>query len=556
MEERNDIILSVSVDGVGKSQSDLLSLAKTANATAREISNAFSSIRLGFDKDYGIHSLLKKHSIYGPSVKVTSGGSVYQRDIDKRLAFATQFITLGTGTKTGAHRWNVYENNLDKALKIAEFRKMRRDAVDGIFTMKDGSKVDLNGAGTKLLGWDGESNWVNDFYKQKDLKDKYNNLSQEQKDELKKKSELGPDKPTFASDKSNDNKTKSLRSKFSLLSSYKSLPLIASFWALNKAVMASVRTIETFNASVQDWFNLFKSSLASGLSNGSSAKDLVHQGNLLRMLGGDAASASAWNAKFATAKAMMAYGGSGGKFMEAARLFGVNVFGSGEMGFATNKEFMENIARRMGTLSQGGKLALANTVGLTPEQFWAVKDGYKSYIDRYNKAQMSYSRMDKDGVGDLYDYRSAAINENLVAAWGKFIILAKDLGRILSIALIPYLTKFINVINWFLKVINNGLGWIFKLFGIVSEAVLNNNGALKNPEAGLDAKVSAHDDYVRTLDQITNNNRSVKIENVNITTSENLSDSNAVAFGRGIGDGILRDVNIFSGNGIGRRALA
>lgn len=555
MAERDDMIISVSVDGIGKAQSDLASLSKTANATAREISNAFSSYRLSFDHAYGVHNLSKRHSKYGTPVQVTSGGSVYQRDIDPKFAFSTLLPSLGTASATGVHRWNEYENNLNKALRIAQFKEMRQKAVDGIFTMKDGSELNLSGTGAKLLGWDGESNWVNDLYRQKDLKDKYDNLSQEQKDYLKAKSELGPNKPTFASDKKqpqgNGNSIFSIGNTFN-----KALPLVASFWALNKAVMTVKRTFETFNEFVNEWFSLFKSSLSSGLSNGYDASELVRQRNLIRMLGGDAASASAWNAKFATAKAMMAYGGNGGSFMEAARLFGVNVFGSGAMGFATNEEFMENIAKRMGSLDQGGKLALAKTVGLSPEQFWAVKDGYKSYMDRYNSAQMSYSRMDKDGVGGLYDYRSAAINENLVAAWGKFIILAKDLGKILSLALIPYLTKFINVINWFLKVINDGIGWIFKLFGIVSEAVLNNNKALTNPEAGLDEKVSSHDEYVKTLDSITNNNRSVKIENVNITVSENLSDSNAVAFGRGIGDSILRDINVFTGNGMGRYVVA
>lgn len=555
MAERDDMIISVSVDGIGKAQSDLAALSKTANSTAREISNAFSSIRLGFDHAYGLHNLSKRHSKYGTPVQITSGGSVFQRDIDPRFAFSTIFPALGTASKTGVHRWNEFENNLNKAFRRAEFIEMRQKAANGIFTMADGREVNFNGTGARLLGWDGESNWVNDLYRQKDLKDKYNNLSQEQKDYLKAKSGLGPNKHTFASDKKHP--PGNWDSVFSIGNTFnKALPLVASFWALNKAVMTVKRTFDTFNGFVQEWFNLFKSSLSSGLSNGYDATELVRQGNLIRMLGGDAASASAWNAKFATAKAMMAYGGNGGSFMEAARLFGVNVFGSGAMGFATNKEFMENIAKRMGSLDLNGKLALAKTVGLSPEQFWAVKDGYKSYMDRYNSAQMAYSRMDKYGVGGLYDHRSAAINENLVEAWGKFIILAKDLGRILSIALIPYLTKFINVINWFLNVINNSIGWIFKLFGVVSESVLNNNKVLNNPEAGLNAKVSAHDEYVRSLDSITNNNRSVRIENVNITVAENLNDSNAVAFGRGIGDSILRDINIFSGNGMGRYVVA
>jgi hypothetical protein len=553
------MIISVSVDGIGKAQSDLASLSKTANATAREISNAFSSYRLSFDHAYGVHNLSKRHSKYGTPVQVTSGGSVYQRDIDPRFAFSTLFPSLGTASATGVHRWNEYENNLNKALRRAQFIEMRQKAVDGIFTMKDGSELNLNGTGAKLLGWDGESNWIDDLYRQKDLKDKYDNLSQEQKDYLKAKSGLGPNKPTFASDRKQTHGN--VNSVFSIGNTFnKALPLVASFWALNKAVMTVKRTFETFNAFIQEWFYLFKSSLSSGLSNGYDATELVRQRNLIRMLGGDAASASAWNAKFATAKAMMAYGGNGGSFMEAARLFGVNVFGSGAMGFATNKEFMENIARRMGSLDANGKLALAKTVGLNPEQFWAVKDGYDSYKNKLDKASTASTRGGGFFSPGLYDSSTSAILEDFVSSFGRLRTLLEESARILSIVLLPILSNVIKCINTIVEIFNNSIGWLFKLIGEYIALTGSGSGVLEritnNPDIGTEYTRSAHDEYVRTLDSITNNNRSVKIENVNITVSENLSDSNAVEFGRSIGDSILSDINVFAGNGMGRFAVA
>lgn len=130
---------------------------------------------------------------------------------------------------------------------------------------------------------------------------------------------------------------------------------------------------------VRENFKLYKDANMSGMLRGGDATGLLQQQRISTLLGGDAASISAMMSRIASERAMLAYGGKGGSFMEAARLFGVNIFGSGKYGFATNEEYLNNIAAAMGRLDPEGRIALARTAGLTSEQFWAMRGGTASW---------------------------------------------------------------------------------------------------------------------------------------------------------------------------------
>lgn len=130
---------------------------------------------------------------------------------------------------------------------------------------------------------------------------------------------------------------------------------------------------------VRENFKLYKDANMSGMLRGGDATGLLQQQRISTLLGGDAASISAMMGRIASERAMLAYGGKGGSFMEAARLFGVNIFGSGRYGFATNEEYLNNIAAAMGRLDPEGRIALARTAGLTSEQFWAMRGGTASW---------------------------------------------------------------------------------------------------------------------------------------------------------------------------------
>jgi len=84
--------------------------------------------------------------------------------------------------------------------------------------------------------------------------------------------------------------------------------------------------------------------------------------------------------------------------MEAARLFGVSIHGSGKYGLATNDEMLRHIARRMGQLDPESQIALANTMGLSPEMFWAMKDGLSNYQNRMFNASTFLDRYSNEGV--------------------------------------------------------------------------------------------------------------------------------------------------------------
>lgn len=588
MAEREEIIMSVSLEGIGKAESQLQHFSATANKTVRDIANAFSRTTLSLDNLYGVHGVKRSHTRFGLPVPVTSGGSVYQRDIDPNRRFTSIFGGIGRGN-SGIRRLLNLEGSRERELRKADFFEMLQDRVSGIFRMSDGTKLDINkNKNIPLLEWNGQKSWVDELYRQKELREKYKNLTEEQRERLIKARELGPPKPTFASNRGwygwgnwfdglKDASAGGLSSTGAYLSKMgiakggviggamsaiggiasRAIPVIGALWMFNKAVMAITRTFKMFHAVAENWFNMFKQSLVGGLSSGNSAFELSNQQKLLRMFGGDAASASAFNAKIATARAMLAYGGSGGALMEAARLFGVGFTGSGEYGFATNREFLNNVARRMGSLGAGGKIALANTVGLSPEMFWAMKDGEEMFQKRMSYSQTFMDKAYGDSIFGLHDTESRAITESFTVEWGRFLDVLKEFVRVLSTIILPILTGLLQTLTFIFNIINAILGPIFKIIGSILNRIVSNNDILSDPSSASNMAISDHDAYRNMLDNANNisNSRSVNIQNVNISTNESLSNSNASSFGRGVGDGVLGKINTFTGSGFGERRV-
>lgn len=185
---------------------------------------------------------------------------------------------------------------------------------------------------------------------------------------------------------------------------------------------------------------------------GTTMGSLAAQWKAIGMIGGDAASASAlWN-KLSSERAMIGYGGSGGAMMEAARLFGLNILGSGEYGYATNDELMRNVARLMPTLDRSGQIALANTLGLDPHQFWMLSHGEKYYNYLSNqKSLLGLIRSNLNGDDDIgkeiFSQEHTDAARRFEGAWKDFTVAMKEFGGVLGEAILPLLTIIIDFCN-------------------------------------------------------------------------------------------------------------
>jgi hypothetical protein len=177
--------------------------------------------------------------------------------------------------------------------------------------------------------------------------------------------------------------------------------------------------------------------------------------------------------RIASERASLLWGGDGGKYISAARRFGVDISGSGRGGLATEREWLRNIAIRMMELDPEGKLALANEAGLSREQMWMVSNGVK-YFDwassRRTLSQMAWG----DVLGkDIYTENFQQESQNFWTDFGMFMETMKEFFGSIGEILLPIvntileiLTGIFNLINLFLKPIATLVGKIFSLLNI------------------------------------------------------------------------------------------
>ena len=206
------------------------------------------------------------------------------------------------------------------------------------------------------------------------------------------------------------------------------------------------------------WSNVLESN-AFGIR----SDELQAQRSAIMRLSGDPASASALMKRLSVDRAMIAYGGSGGSAMEAARLFGVNILGSGEYGFATNSEFMRNVAKRMETLSQSGKVALGNLLGLDKEQMWQVSRGVTEY-DKITNAKTS--RQEAYGLDSIHSdwYKLTAQDAEL--AYGRWKNALEEFKSVLGEWWNPVAEMFTNagasILEWLSKIMSPSYAYSIK----------------------------------------------------------------------------------------------
>lgn len=192
--------------------------------------------------------------------------------------------------------------------------------------------------------------------------------------------------------------------------------------------------------------------LRESFAYGTSFNSLARQERAMASIGGDPASASALWGRWSKERSMLAYGGNGGSMMEAARLFGISILGSGEHGFATNEEFLRNVIDAMSKATPERRNAISQTLGLTPYQTWAFSQGQAYYdtLGRKSLVEMIYGDEKSEAMNEI----SGANAKRFVGSWRSFVEECKELGYTLGDVLLPALTIFIDLCEGIAEIID------------------------------------------------------------------------------------------------------
>ena len=269
-----------------------------------------------------------------------------------------------------------------------------------------------------------------------------------------------------------------MASKASLLSKLIGLLGKLNLWAT--AIQAALRGMKFFIDSIKKFIKGLISvgnaladaswrQLRESFAYGMSINSLAMHERGIKNLGGDAASASALLGRFSKERSMLAYGGNGGAMMEAARLFGIGIMGSGEHGFATNDEFIRNIISVMSKSSPERRVAIANTLGLTPYQTWAFSKG-QAYYDYLTRNSLADKVMNFIGGERLSSWDKKKSGENALRfkhALGGLGESMMELGKTLGDIVLPGLTKFIDLLAGIAEIVNfalKPLSWMSHFF--------------------------------------------------------------------------------------------
>lgn len=264
-------------------------------------------------------------------------------------------------------------------------------------------------------------------------------------------------------------------------------PIMAAITAI-KRVTKALHNFGSFVLRANESWRLLRESHAYGTSMSS----LSDAWGRITQLGGDRASASAlWN-RWSRERSMLAFGGDGGSLMEAARLFGLNIRGSGEYGFATNDELARNIVKTMDTLSKSQQVAMKNVLGLDDYHFWAMSNGmdyFNEITEKSRTISQNFARF-FELDDSLYPRVHSDASREFEGAWGELVRSFEELGAAIGVYLLPVLTelmkiisKIVQLVTWFLNLPR----WVFesleRLLNVISGVSSTTNEEIGKTES-------------------------------------------------------------------------
>lgn len=156
------------------------------------------------------------------------------------------------------------------------------------------------------------------------------------------------------------------------------------------------------------------------LMSGLSAQQLSSFGVGLGAYGGDRSSAARLTGGIAMHLGGMRYGQSGGNLMEAARMFGLNITGSGYGGLATTEEIlmrMSSLLKNANGMQKEQLVFMARSLGLSADQVRMMQDGPEKFAERMHANDYISRHVNNPEAVQAAEETSAAFAE-FAEAWG------------------------------------------------------------------------------------------------------------------------------------------
>lgn len=199
--------------------------------------------------------------------------------------------------------------------------------------------------------------------------------------------------------------------------------------------------------------------------------------------------------------ASLGYGGTGGNVMEAARLFGLKIIGSGNYGYATPKELMGNVVDTMSRLDQPGRMMLAKTLGLNDYQYYAVTGGKGRYDTLMNQRTLLGETL---GTDELYSPTVMKESRFFLGAITQLKESFLELLGVIGEALLPILTILSDLLSGIIQV----MSLVLKPIGVVLNSIfkwLNQRWWEENDEIDSSVSTGFGDSYSTTSNASTVN---------------------------------------------------
>lgn len=151
--------------------------------------------------------------------------------------------------------------------------------------------------------------------------------------------------------------------------------------------------------------------------------------------------------------------GKGGAIQEAALRYGISVHGKN--GLATGEEMLYNIARRMERLGHAEQLDLGRKLGLDPSTIALLQGGVANLANELERAS-KFSIYTPEDIENSRKFQMALreLRQSLQQVWAT-----------VSRALLPVVTKIMNVVSRFFQFLSNHKGFVLGFLAAISAAL-------------------------------------------------------------------------------------
>lgn len=151
--------------------------------------------------------------------------------------------------------------------------------------------------------------------------------------------------------------------------------------------------------------------------------------------------------------------GNGGQIQEAALRYGISIEGKG--GLATGEEMLFNIAKRMEGLGESEQSDLGRKLGLDPSTIALLQGGVAGLTAELERASQ-YTLYSQEDLENSRKFQMALreLQQSIAKVWA-----------VVSRALLPVITKVMDVVSDFFQFLSDHKGFVLGLLGAISAAL-------------------------------------------------------------------------------------